>query len=158
MNLLKLKILKQWLSSLIFLLLAGIQAIAQTGNSTEVYDLSRCVISGLENNYSLKIAKTSQQVSDNNYTFGNAGYLPSITTTNRFGGTMNNMDQSLNDGSKNLSRGIHNNAASANVNLDLTIFRGFQVQTTFQKLGELKKIGELNTQMKLENLESRIIA
>ena len=130
----------------------------QNAGSQDVYDLSQCVISGLENNFSLKIAKTSQQVSDNNYTLGNAGYLPSITTTNRFGGTMNNTDQSLNDGSKNLSRGIHNNAASANVNLDFTIFRGFQVQTTYQKLSELKKVGELNTQMNMENLASRIIA
>ncbi len=130
----------------------------QNLSSQEVYDLSRCVVSGLENNFSLKIAKTSQQVSDNNYTLGNAGYLPSITTTNRFGGTINNTNQSLNDGSKTLSRDIHNNAASANVNLDLTIFKGFQVQTTYQKLSELKKVGELNTQMNMENLASRIIA
>jgi outer membrane protein TolC len=44
------------------------------------------------------------------------------------------------------------------VNLDLTIFRGFQVQTTYQKLSELKKVGELNTQMNMENLASRVIA
>lgn len=158
MRLFKLKILKFLRNS--NLILTGIILTGTVLNShpQEVYDLSRCVVSGLENNFSLKIAKTNQQVSDNNYTLGNAGYLPSITTTNRFGGTMNNTNQSLNDGSKNLSRGIHNNAASANVNLDYTIFRGFQVQTTYQKLGELKKIGELNTQMNLENLASRIIA
>lgn len=130
----------------------------QNLSSQEVYDLSRCVISGLENNFSLKIAKTNEQVSENNYTLGNAGYLPTITTTNRFGGTLNNNDQSLSDGSKTSSRGIHNNAASANVSLDFTIFRGFQVQTTYQKLSELKKVGELNTQMNMENLASRIIA
>ena len=130
----------------------------QNLNSQEIYDLSRCVVAGLENNFSLKIAKTSQQISENNYTLGNAGYLPTITTTNRFGGTLNNTKQSLNDGTSTLTKGIHNNAATANVNLDFTIFRGFQVQTTYQKLGELKKIGELNTQMNIENLASKIIA
>ena len=125
--------------------------------SQEVYDLSRCVISGLENNFSLKIAKTQEQISDNNYTRGNAGYLPTITTTNRFGGTLNNTNQTLSDGSKNISSGIHNNSGSANVNLDLTIFRGFQVQTTYQKLAELKKSGELNSQMNMENVVSRIM-
>ena len=158
MKLFKQKILKFLINSRLILTGIILTGTVFNSHSQEIYDLSRCVISGLENNYSLKIAKTSQQVSDNNYTLGNAGYLPSITTTNRFGGTMNNTDQSLNDGSKTLSRGIHNNAASANVNLDLTIFRGFQVQTTYQKLGELKKFGELNTQMNLENLASRIIA
>jgi outer membrane protein TolC len=158
MKLFKLKILKFLINSRLVFTGIILAVTVFNSHSQEIYDLSRCVVSGLENNFSLKIARTSQQVSDNNYTLGNAGYLPSVTTTNRFGGTMNNTDQTLNDGSKTLSRGIHNNAASANVNLDLTIFRGFQVQTTYQKLGELKKIGELNTQMNLENLASKIIA
>ena len=130
----------------------------QNLSSQEIYDLSQCVISGLENNFSLKIAKTQEQVSDNNYTLGNAGYLPTITTTNRFGGNLNNTNQNLSDGTKNTTSGIHNNSGTANVNLDLTIFRGFQVQTTYQKLNELKKIGELSTQMDIENVVSRIIA
>ena len=35
---------------------------------------------------------------------------------------------------------------------------GFNVQTTWQKLNELKQMGELNTQMSMENLVSQIIA
>lgn len=126
--------------------------------SQEVYDLSRCVISGLENNFSLKIAKTQEQISVNNFTLGNAGYLPTITTTNRVGGTLNNTNQKLSDDSRSITNGVHNNSASANVNLDLTIFKGFQVQTTYQKLNELKKAGELNTQMNIEDVVSRIVA
>ena len=130
----------------------------QNLSSQEIYDLSQCVISGLENNFSLKIAKTQEQISGNNYTLGNAGYLPTITTTNRFGGNLNNTNQNLRDDTKTSTSGIHNNSGTANVNLDLTIFRGFQVQTTYQKLSELKKVGELNTQMNMENLASRVIA
>jgi outer membrane protein TolC len=130
----------------------------QNISSQEIYDLSQCVISGLENNFSLKIAKTQEQISGNNYTLGNAGYLPTITTTNRFGGNLNSTNQNLRDDTKTSTSGIHNNSGTANVNLDLTIFRGFQVQTTYQKLSELKKVGELNTQMNMENLASRVIA
>lgn len=130
----------------------------QNISSQEVYDLSRCVLTGLENNFSLKIAKSQEQISDNNYTLGNAGYLPTITTTNRFGGTLNNTNQSLSDGSKSSSGVLHNNSGSANVNLDLALFKGFQVQTTYQKLNELKKMGDLNTQMNMEDLVSNIIA
>jgi len=124
----------------------------------ELFDLSRCVISGLENNFSLKIAKKQEQITGNNYTLGNAGYLPTITTTNRFGGNLNNTNQTLSDDSKTSTSGVHNNSGVANVNLDLTIFKGFQVQTTYQKLNELKKTGELSTQMNMENVVSRIIA
>jgi outer membrane protein TolC len=130
----------------------------QKAGSQEVYDLSRCVISGLENNFSLKIVKTHEQISGNNYTLGNAGYLPTITTNNRFGGNLNSTNQNLSDGTKNTTSGIHNNSGTANVNLDLTIFKGFQVQTTYQKLSELKKVGELSTQMSIENVVSKIIA
>ena len=124
----------------------------------EVYNLSRCVMTGLENNFSLRISRTQQQISENNYTPGNAGYLPTITTNNRFNGTLNNNDQKYGDGSESSIRGVNNNNASANVNLDLTLFRGFQVQTTYQKLNELKNAGELNTQMNMEDVVSRIIA
>jgi len=124
----------------------------------EMFDLSQCVISGLENNFSLKIAKKQEQITGNNYTLGNAGYLPTITTTNRFGGNLNNTNQTLSDDSKTSTSGVHNNSGVANVNLDLTLFKGFQVQTTYQKLNELKKTGELSTQMNMENVVSRIIA
>ena len=86
-------------------------------SSQEVYDLSRCVISGLENNFSLKIAKTQELISGNNYTPGNAGYLPTITTTNRFGGNLNSTNQNLSDGSKTSTSGVHNNSGTANVKI-----------------------------------------
>lgn len=124
----------------------------------EVFDLSRCVSTGLENNYSLKIARSQEQISENNYTRGNAGFLPSVTTTNRFGGTLNNTVQNLRDGEQTKNNGIHNINGSAGVTLDLTLFRGFSVQTTWQKLGELKQLGELRTQLNMENLASDIIA
>ncbi|MEZ5103645.1 MAG: TolC family protein [Draconibacterium sp.] len=126
--------------------------------SQEVYDLSRCVITGLERNYSIQIARNEEQVADNNYTKGNAGFLPYINTTNRFGGTLNNTDQTLREGGKNITKGVANTSGSANVNLDLTIFDGFNVQTTYEKLNQLKHMGELNTQMNMENLVTDIIS
>lgn len=126
--------------------------------SQEVYDLSRCVITGLERNYSIQIARNEEQVADNNYTKGNAGFLPYINTTNRFGGTLNNTDQTLREGGKNITKGVASTSGSANVNLDLTIFDGFNVQTTYEKLNQLKHMGELNTQMNMENLVTDIIS
>ena len=48
------------------------------------YNLSQCIKSGLENNYSIIIAGKKESVSDNNFTPGNAGYLPSIDFTSRY--------------------------------------------------------------------------
>lgn len=124
----------------------------------EVYDLSRCVITGLKQNYSVQVARNQEEIAGNNFTRGNAGYLPTLTTSNRFGGNLTSTTQNMNDGSKRNSNGIYNTIGSAGLNLNLTIFNGFNVRTTYEKLNELKKIGALNTQMSMENLISQIVS
>ena len=124
----------------------------------EVFDLSKCIITGLEQNYSLQVIRNQETVASNNYTLGNAGYLPTITTTNRFGGNVTTTTQNMNDGSQKNSDGVYNTTGSAALNLSMTIFNGFNVRTTYQKLNELKSIGALNTQMSVENLISQIVS
>lgn len=158
MNLLVLSkpnILKIYRSFISVMLILFIPNFART---QEVFDLSRCVVLGLERNFSVKVARNNEQISDNNYTKGNAGFLPTVTTTNRFGGTVNSTTQNLNDGSQNNTQGVYNTTGLAALNANLTLFNGFNVQTTWQKLNELKQMGELNTQMSMENLVSQIIA
>ena len=126
--------------------------------SQEIYDLGRCIVTGLEQNYSVKVARNQEVISNNNYSRGNAGFLPTVTTTNRYGGNVISTTQNMNDGSQRKSSGIYNAPGSAGLNLDMTLFRGFNVQTTYQKLHELKQMGELNTQMSMENLVSQIVS
>jgi len=135
-----------------------ITVLSNNTRAQETYDLSRCVLIGLERNFSLKIARNDEQILENNNTKGNAGFLPIVTTTNRFGGTLNSTTQNMNDGSENNTKGVYNTTGSAAINASMTLFRGFDVQTTWQKLNELKQMGELNTQMTMENLVSQIIA
>jgi len=124
----------------------------------EIYDLSRCVTTGLEQNFSVKVARNREVIADNNYTRGNAGFLPSVTTTNSYGGNLTTTIQNMNDGSQRDSRNVYNTTGSSSVNFNMTLFDGFNVQTTYQKLRELKEVGMLNTQMSMENLISQIIA
>ena len=148
------KLLRIIKSSVYILLIFNLSSL----NAQEVYDLSRCVVTGLEQNFSLEIVRNNEKIADNNYTKGNAGFLPTVTTTNRFGGTLNATAQNMNDGTKRTTNGVHNTTGSAALNANMTLFRGFNVQTTWQKLNELKQMGELNTQMAMENLVSEIIA
>jgi outer membrane protein, adhesin transport system len=53
---------------------------------------------------------------------------------------------------------VHNTAATANASLGWTIFDGFSVRTSYKKLNELKQLGQLNTQLSVENLVAEIIA
>lgn len=136
-----------------FFLIAAAQISGQV-----IYDLNSCIEAGLENNYSILIARNRETITENNYTRGNAGFMPTIDFSSRFSGTINTTEQRLSSGDVNISRGIHNTAATGGVSLGWSIFRGFSVQTTYKKLGELRDIGELSTQLAIENLVARIIA
>jgi outer membrane protein TolC len=89
---------------------------------------------------------------------GNAGYLPTLDLTGRYSGTLNNTTQNLTDGTQNVTRGVNNTTSNAAVALGWTIFDGFSVQTTYQKLNELKLLGALQTQLTIENLVADVIS
>lgn len=124
----------------------------------KIYGLNDCIGIGLERNFSLLIARNNEAISINNFTKGNAGYLPIIDLSSRYGGTLNNTTQNLTDGTQALSNGVYNTSGNAGITLGLTIFDGFSVQTTYKKLDELKQLGDLNTQMAVENLVSDIVS
>ncbi len=122
----------------------------------EIYDLKRCITEGLEKNYSILIAKNQQQISRNNYTPGNAGMLPALDAGGRYGGTVNSTTHTTFEGNDTSSHNIHNTSANVGVSLDWTIFQGFNAITTYKKLNELKKLGELNTQLTMEDFIAEI--
>jgi len=124
----------------------------------KVYSLNDCIGTGLEKNFSLLITKNSEAIAKNNFSLGNAGFLPSIDISGKQGGTLNNNTVNMSDGSQTISKGQYSSNLSAGVNLGLTIFNGLNVQTTYKKLNELKQIGELNTQLAIENLVADIIS
>jgi adhesin transport system outer membrane protein len=143
----------RFLSFSIFLILYSVQVEAQV-----VYGLKDCISIGLEKNFSILVARNSETISSNNYTRGNAGFLPSLDLTGRYSGTLNNSTQNLTDGTQTSTKGINNTTANGGVALGWTIFNGFNVQTTYKKLDELKQIGSLNTQLTVENLLADIIS
>jgi outer membrane protein TolC len=110
-----------------------------------VYSLEDCIKTGLEKNYSILISKNNESIARNNFTSGNAGFLPTLDLSGR-------------SSSSNIKDGNLNTVNNAGVTLGLTIFNGFNVQTTYKKLDELKQVGELNTQLAIETLVSDIIS
>ena len=119
--------------------------------SQEIYDLNRCITTGLERNFSIQIARNRQEISDKNYTLGNAGFMPSVDLSSRYGGTINNTTQTFSAGGDTSYNGIHNTTTSAAAILSWPLFQGFYAHTSYKKLGELRQVGELNTQMAIED-------
>ena len=141
------------------LVILMVLATAVCYGQNPVYTLQDCLQEGIENNYSIKIQRNRQIVSDNNATIGNAGFLPSLTAQGRYSGNSQDTDTKLRDTRQIVEEnGIFNQTIDAGVDLNWTIFEGFNVVSTYRKLQELKSQGELNTRIALENLIADITA
>ena len=81
-----------------FLLLICIALAAVPAEAQRVFSLDDCIRTGLERNYSIRIIRNEQYISDNNATPGNAGYLPTVDLSGGFSGTLNNNNNKLSDG------------------------------------------------------------
>lgn len=123
-----------------------------------VYGLKECISIGLERNFSILIARNDETISKNNYTLGNAGLLPTIDLTGTHSGSLNNSTLNNTDGTRNVSSGVFNTNTNGSVALAMTLFRGFSAVTTYKKLDELNQIGQLNTQLTIENLIADIVS
>ena len=127
-------------------------------NAQEVYTLKRCLEIGLENNYDIRMIRNNQQIADNNATVGNAGYLPSVNLGAGYSGTVKNIKQNLTDGTTVSYDNIHNPTTNVGVNLEWTVFDGFQIQTKYEKLKEFRQAGELNTRLTIEDFIAKLSA
>jgi outer membrane protein TolC len=112
----------------------------------------------LEHNYSIRIVQNEAQISSNNATLGNAGYLPTVDLSGGISGTQYSYNYDYADGTSGKDRNINNETANIGVNLNWTIFDGFGIQADYSKLKELEMMGQLNIRIAIENLTANISA
>lgn len=123
-----------------------------------IYTLEKCIETGLKHNYSVRIIQNEEQVSSNNATPGNAGYLPTIDLSGGYNGTLYNYDYDYTDGTSEKIKNINAETANVGLNLNWTIFDGFGIQADYHKLKELQSMGQLNTRIAIEDLTANIAA
>ena len=138
----------------LFLLLSFSYAIV-----AQVINLEECLKIGLEQNFDIRIIRNEQTISDRNLTWGNAGLMPTIDATTGYNLKSDNANQTPADGSdENNIRNNNTQTLNASVNLNWTIFDGFNAQTNYKKLKELRSVGELNTQLTVESFIANLSA
>lgn len=127
-------------------------------HAEEVINLKNLIEKGLEQNFQLRMVRNEQKITDNNATLGNAGFLPTVDLNSTFGGTESNTGQFPQDENDVVihQSGVSNQNFSAGVNLNWTIFDGFNIQAKYSGLKELQQIGELKTRMHVEAFVSNL--
>lgn len=130
-----------------------------TAQAQYTYTLQQCLEEGLSNNYSLRIVRNEEQQSKNNATLANAGYLPTIDLSAGYSSTIDNTDNRLReDNSLARERGVFDQTLDAGIDLNWTIFDGFNISTTYKQLKEMERMGETNTRIALEDFIASLTA
>ena len=124
-----------------------------------VYTLKDCLEQGLLNNYSLRITRNEERVSRNNATLANAGYLPTLDLAAGYSGMLNSTDtKDRASGNTTSQNNAFDQTIDAGLDLNWTIFDGFNISANYQQLKELERQGETNTRMAIEDLVANIAA
>nr|WKN39526.1 TolC family protein [Tunicatimonas sp. TK19036] len=125
---------------------------------TNVLTLEEAIQTGLENNFSVKIANNNQEVAANNYSIGNAGILPDFNVLVARDYDVQDSEQIF-DRSENPRQtvnGARSNATTASALLSWTIFDGTRMFVTYNKLKEIRQATALDAQVTIENLVADI--
>ena len=105
--------------------------------------LLEAIAEGLENNYSILLARNSEQISSNNTIMGNAGMLPSVTLNSTLNKSIGDNYTRYYDGRVQEGNGNASNWNS-NVALDWTVFDGLAMFANYDRLKELEMMGQEN--------------
>lgn len=133
------------------------EATAQ--ESPEVYTLQRCLEIGLEQNYSIRLVKVDQQISDNRATPANAGLLPTVDLTGGYNGDLGaGRTEDRATGIRSQEAMAYDQGVNVKLGLNWTLFDGFNLITNYKQLQLLKEQGELNTRIAVEDFIASLVS
>ncbi|MBC3786741.1 TolC family protein [Spirosoma utsteinense] len=126
--------------------------IATLPQPGEVLTLQQAIAQSTEKNYQVQINRSQEEISRNNYTKGNAGYLPVVSGNVTSNGGLQNLDQTFLDGlrPRQIINGIFNRTTNLGLNVNYTIFNGYGRSATYNQLRQLVQISTVTTRANVE--------
>jgi len=109
------------------------------------------VAKALKNNFDIQIATNIAQISANNNTIGNAGFLPSVNINASQNGNINNTHQIYFSGTEKEASNALSNSLTANIAMNWTIFDGMEMFMDKKRLQILENMGETQLHFTIEN-------
>ncbi|MGB3077230.1 MAG: TolC family protein [Chitinophagales bacterium] len=129
-----------------------------TSNAQDVLTLDAAIQTGLQNNYSIRLAKNDAGIASNNVTVGNAGFLPSLDAYATLSQGINNSNQTYLSGDEVEKTGAKNTTGTAGIGLTWTLFDGFSMFVSHDQLKLLEENGNSLLKQQIENTMSLIMA
>lgn len=132
-------------------------ALPTLAQPIDTLSISDAIQIGLENNFSLRIARNEEHIARNNNTLGAAGFLPKVDVNSSASGTNYNIRQEVASGQVIEYRSYPSNTLFGGIQLSWTLFDGFAMFANRERLGKLEEINSIAYQLKVEDVVSAII-
>ncbi len=136
--------------SLLFIFSLGVSS----ADAQETLRLEDAIQQGLQNQFSIQIAKKREKIAENENTLGNAGFLPPINGTTAKNYTISGLNQEFFGGIRaplNQS-GVRSNSSNAGVAMAWTLYDGNGMFILKNRFSELQQLGAKQTETSIENL------
>jgi outer membrane protein len=110
----------------------------------------------LKNNYNIQLSQNNSTIAANNVTLGNAGFLPLVTGDAALNNSNQRIKQTRTDGTVNNLK-ANNSNNNYGVNLNWTIFDGFNMFANYDMLKQLDKLGAIRLQDTIQSTVANVI-
>lgn len=125
--------------------------------SQDILTLDDAIAIGLENSFSIRIARNETQIAQNNNTLGNAGFLPNVGANASHNSSYQNRYRESADGSSASDNAFPTHTLGAGAQLGWTLFDGFAMFIRKEKLETFHELSNLQLRMAVENNIAQIV-
>lgn len=119
--------------------------------------INQAISIALDKSYAIRIAKNDAEIAKVNTSYASAGMLPSITASLGQTGGVNTINQSLLSGQEIIRESAGNSGTNAGIALNWTLFDGFGMFASYERLQTLKDIGELRLRASMQQSIGNVI-
>ncbi|MBR5707016.1 MAG: TolC family protein [Bacteroidaceae bacterium] len=122
------------------------------GAQAQIMTLKDCLETGIRESYQVRLVNISEEKAANNDSWLYAGGGPTLSATGTYSGSLASNDATLaTDGSVVSNRNVLDHTLNAQLRADWTIFDGFSIQATRDRMEELHNQGTIQTRVTIED-------
>lgn len=119
-------------------------------SGADTLTLGQAIELALEKNFSIRIARSSDTIAENNVTAGNAGMLPALDANAGTNYSSTNVDMEFVDGRKITKDGNVSKSYNYGVQLSWTLFDGFAMFSSLDKYRAIREKSRIELQAEIE--------
>ena len=122
------------------------------GSSAQIMTLKDCLETGIRESYQIRLVNISEEKAANNDSWLYAGGGPTLSATGSYSGNLSSSDATLaSDGSTVSTRSVLDHTLNAQLRAEWTVFDGFSIQATRDRMEELHNQGTIQTRVAIED-------